>query len=200
MEAIPLVKLQIKPAADVLCRAFHNDPYYTYIIPDFGRRANILPWLLERIIRYGFVYGSVYTTVSVEGASVWLGPEDPDFHWIGAIRTGLFLLPLKLSRVENQRIQLLDEAAGRLRARAVAGPHWYMPVLGVDPACQGQGIGGALLQPVLKLADLEHLVCYLDTNNEKNLAFYERYGFKVTGQERTDPAGPYVWGMRREVN
>jgi ribosomal protein S18 acetylase RimI-like enzyme len=82
----------------------------------------------------------------------------------------------------------------------VAGPHWYVPVLGVDPACQGQGIGGALLQPVLKLADLEHLVCYLDTNNEKNLAFYERYGFKVTGQERPDPASPYVWGMRREVN
>ena len=195
---IPLSSSQIPPAAQVLSRAFHDDPYYTYIIPDVGRRANILPWLFERIIRYGLLYGSVYTTPSVEAAAVWLGPQDPVIHLIGAIRTGLFLLPLKMNRAEYRRIQLLDGAADRLHGQAISGPHWFLLVLGVDPTHQGQGVGGALLQPVLELADRDHLACLLDTNNEKNLLFYERHGFEVTGQERPDPLGPNVWVMLRE--
>ena len=130
-------------------------------------------------------------------AAVWLGPQDPVFHWIGAIRTGLFLLPLKMKRAEYRRIQLLDKAADRLHGQAITGPHWFLLVLGVDPTHQGQGVGGALLPPVLELADRDHLACLLDTNNEKNLAFYQRYGFEISGQERPDPEGPYVWGMVR---
>ena len=47
-------------------------------------------------------------------------------------------------------------------------------------------------------ADREGLVCYLDTNNEKNLAFYERYGFSMTGQTQASQTSPQTWGMRRE--
>jgi ribosomal protein S18 acetylase RimI-like enzyme len=27
-----------------------------------------------------------------------------------------------------------------------AEPHWYLPLIGIDPACQGQGHGSALLR------------------------------------------------------
>jgi ribosomal protein S18 acetylase RimI-like enzyme len=198
MTALPVTASQIKPAAQALSRAFHDDPYYTYIIPDVGRRANIMTWLFERILRYGMLYGSVYTTPSVEASAIWLGPQNPIINWIGAIRTGLFQLALKMKRAEYRRIQLLDKAGDRLHKLVLPGPHWYLLILGVDPTHQGQGMGGALLQPVLEAADRDHLACFLDTNNEKNLLFYERHGFKVVGQEQPDPLGPYVWVMLRE--
>lgn len=194
---IPLDSTKLKPAAEMMARAFFYDPYDTFVIPDLTRRERLLPWLFERLLRYGQRYGRVFTTDSIEGAAMWLGPEKPDFHLPGAIWTRLALLPLKLSRAENARIQVLDGAADRLHAEAVTGPHWYLPVLGVDPAFQGQGIGGALLQPVLELADRDQQACYLDTNNEKNLPFYERHGFRVAGQLRPDPDGPSVWGLVR---
>ncbi len=49
----------------------------------------------------------------------------------------------------------------------------------MKPARQGFGIGGMLIQPVLALADIDRLPCYLETMNEKNVLFYEKYGFKV---------------------
>ena len=45
--------------------------------------------------------------------------------------------------------------------------HWYLMILGVVPADQGRGIGGALMQPVLEEADREGVPCYLETMTVK---------------------------------
>jgi len=75
--------------------------------------------------------------------------------------------------------------------------HLYLAVLGVDPGAQGSGVGSSLLAPGLELCDREGLAAYLETGKERNLAFYGRHGFEVTGQ-LTLPRGPTVWLMRRE--
>jgi GNAT superfamily N-acetyltransferase len=75
--------------------------------------------------------------------------------------------------------------------------HLYLAVLGVDPPRQGTGLGSALLAPGLELCDRDGLPAYLETGNERNLAFYSRAGFQVT-ERLTLPVGPPVWLMRRE--
>ncbi len=197
MAASPMNPSQVKPAAEALARAFQEDPYYGYILPDAQRRRRIVPWIFERVLRYGLLYGKVYTTPAVEGAAIWLGPTNPVFGWWGAVRAGLFLMPLKMKRAEYRRIQLIDHAVDQIHMQTVTGPHWYLVALGVDPTCQGRRIGGALIQPVLEMAERENLACFLDTNLEKNLGFYGKHGFKVVGQEQPDPEGPYAWGMVR---
>jgi GNAT superfamily N-acetyltransferase len=52
--------------------------------------------------------------------------------------------------------------ADEIHKRIMPDPHWYPVVLGVGPACQGQGIGSALIQPVLKRADADGVPCYLE--------------------------------------
>jgi ribosomal protein S18 acetylase RimI-like enzyme len=195
---IPLVSFQIKPAAAVMARAFHNDPFFTYVFPEPLRRAHILPWLFERTITYGLRYGKVYTTASLEGVALWLGPEKPGLSWMGTLLTGLFLLPLQLSWQELKCSMRLAKIAGRLHKKSVNGRHWYLLGLGTEPSLQGQGVAGALLQPVLASADRERLVCYLDTNNALNIPFYERVGFIVTGHAQSSQASPGTWSMRRE--
>jgi ribosomal protein S18 acetylase RimI-like enzyme len=198
MLASPLSSSHLKSAAAVLARSFYTDPYFTFTLPDESRRARLLPWIFERLISYALRYGAVYTTPSVEGVAVWLGPQKVSMDWIGTIRTGLFLLPLKLSRQEARRNLLLDRLADRFHSHAVAGPHWYLLVLGVDPTHQGQGIGGLLLQPVLEQADRQGLPCYLETNNEKNLRFYERHGFSLKSHGKALENAPFTWAMLRE--
>ena len=80
--------------------------------------------------------------------------------------------------------------------RHPADRHLYLAVLGVEPVRQGGGLGSTLIQPGLGLCDGEGLAAYLETGNERNLAFYGRHGFDVTG-ELTLPKGPPVWLMRR---
>ncbi len=71
----------------------------------------------------------------------------------------------------------------------------YLYGIGVEPSRQGQGIGSALLQPVLIQANEEHLICYLDTTNEKNLSFYERNDFIVVARAQLSLESPPVWAM-----
>jgi len=195
--AIPLISSQIKHGAAVLARAFFGDPFFTFVLPDASKRARVLPWLFGKTLRYGHRYGKVYTTPALDGVMMWLGPTNTSLEMLGTLLTGLFLLPLRLSMHELQRSLLLSGFANKLHQRSVIGRHWYLCGLGVEPAQQGQGIGRALLQPILAQADREALVCYLETNNEKNLPFYERNGFKVLDHGQASQISPHIWTMLR---
>ena len=196
--AVPLTASHIPHAAILLARAFHKDPFFTCVLPDPYRRARVLPWLSERMLRYGLRYGTVYTTPSIEGIAIWLGPQHPNLQLLGTLQTGLFLLPFKLSLPEFQRSLRLNNYAGRLHKTSVTGPHLYLLQLGVEPSLQGQGIGWTLTRQVLAQADRLALPCYLETNNAKNLAGYERNGFVITGHGQAYPGSAQTWAMLRK--
>ena len=196
---IPLIPSRIPDAARLLARAFQDDPFYTCMLPDAVKRAKILPWLQVRLLRYGVRYGTVLTTPSIEGVALWCGPQHPSLRLAGALQSGLFLLPLHLTLAEFLRSLRLSSYADHLHKRSVTGRHLYLMQLAVEPARQGQGIGSALLQALLDLADRQSLPCYLETNNEKNLRLYERNGFAVTGHGQVIPAGPLTWAMLRKT-
>ena len=71
-----------------------------------------------------------------------------------------------------------------LHRKLVPYPHWYLQVIGVDPAYQGQGFSSRLLRPMLKRIDREQMPCALDTNIDKNVAIYRRFGFDVISQNK----------------
>jgi ribosomal protein S18 acetylase RimI-like enzyme len=196
--AVALILSQIKYAATVLARAFYEDPFFTFTLPDAGKRARLLPWLFSKIISYGYSYGKVYTTPSLEGVAIWLGPQNTTLAMTGILRTGMFLLPVKFNWQEFQRNTRLANYADQLHKKSITGRHWYLLELGTEPALQGQGIGRALLEPVLAQADQDGLICYLDTYNEKSIFFYERNGFSVTNHGQASPESPPIWAMQRK--
>ena len=55
-------------------------------------------------------------------------------------------------------------------------PHWYLETMGVDPAAQRQGLGGRLLEPVLRIADRDRVDCYLETADPRNADYYPATG------------------------
>lgn len=195
---ILLLPTQVKPAAMLMARAFIQDPFFTFVFPNAARRERILPWLFEKNLRYGQRCGKVFTTASLEGIALWLGPDKPGLEWMGTILSGLFLVPLKLTWRELDRSLRLSKFAGQLHQKSITGRHWYLVGLGVEPSWQGRGVASALLQPVLALADQEKVACYLDTNYEGNLPFYARFGFSVVGHGQASQAGPHTWGMLRQ--
>ena len=67
--------------------------------------------------------------------------------------------------------------------------HWYLFILGTEPAAQGQGLGSALLAQMLARVDADGMPAYLESSSERNLALYGRHGFEVTG-EVVDPGRP----------
>lgn len=75
-------------------------------------------------------------------------------------------------------------------------PHWYLAIVGVDAAHQGQGLGAKLLQAALGRCDREGLIAYLESSNPANIPLYERHGFRVIGEIREGNA-PVITPMLR---
>jgi ribosomal protein S18 acetylase RimI-like enzyme len=77
------------------------------------------------------------------------------------------------------------------------GPHWYLPMIGVDPGCQGKGYGSALMQHALTRCDQENKLAYLETSNTRNIDLYKRYGFGLLSTIQIGSA-PSVFPMLRQ--
>jgi GNAT superfamily N-acetyltransferase len=114
------------------------------------------------------------------------------------IRVGMFLAPFRFGLGGMGRFMGAMNHTEELHKRDMSQDHWYLMILGVDPPRQGQGLGSALIAPVLTRADADGLPCYLETTKEKNLAFYGKQGFEVIVEDVLAKNGPPFWTMKRE--
>ena len=198
---ILLAPAQKHQACDVLAAAFQEDPMYKQIFPDPDERAKSLRLLWDAVVGYGLIYGEVYTTPSVNGVACWLSPGNTEVNLWRLFRTGFALQRAVTRFSKDGRKQFLD-GLGHLDKihKQIMGdkPHWYLWVLGVAPDSQGQGIGGQLIQPVLACTDKEQIACYLETETERNVAFYKKRGFKVVSEGNVPGYDLKLWTMLRE--
>ncbi|MGV8107778.1 MAG: GNAT family N-acetyltransferase, partial [Nitrososphaerota archaeon] len=75
-------------------------------------------------------------------------------------------------------------------------PHWYLPLLGVDPLHHGKGLGSALLQHAVVKCDQDKKYAYLESSNPKNISLYERHGFELLGTIQVNKS-PSIFPMLR---
>jgi ribosomal protein S18 acetylase RimI-like enzyme len=202
--------------AAMLARAFIDDPVAEWSCrPDSLRRS-----VLERFYttRTGQLLADdeVWVTGEQTSAALWAPPKRWKLTALQDARlSGALLHPRLLARAPLVVVGLL----GLERNHPVAPPHWYLAFLGTDPSAQGQGLGSAVLRPVLEQCDSDGIAdgvaaylesskedkpnmqgpmpAYLESSKESNISFYERFGFKVIGEHRL-PRGPKVWPMWRD--
>jgi ribosomal protein S18 acetylase RimI-like enzyme len=191
-----------RQAAQVLGRAFHNDPMSKYLVPDDAKRARLLPIFFSIQVRYCLRYGEVYTMPGLDGVACWLspgatGPTIGRLSRIALRSPGIRRVPFELGLSGLRRYMDAERYTGDMHKRAAPGPHWYLWIIGVEPACQGKGIGGLLMQPILSRASAQGLPCYLETNNADNVPFYQKYGFRVVSDGEIPERGLRVWAMLR---
>lgn len=186
--------------AALLARAFQDDPLMCYAIPDAEQRRTLLPWLIGLNVRYGCWYGEVYATRGCTGAAIWLPPRHTTRTFWRMLRAGMLAAPLKLPWPVLRRLAHAGGYSVALHERCAPGPHWYLSQIGVEPAHWRQGIGSRLLRPMLARIDAAALPCYLETEREANVAFYQRHGFQVVAEGDAPDGGPHVWAMLRPAH
>jgi GNAT superfamily N-acetyltransferase len=174
----------------MLARAFYDDPAMSWIFPRDGKRLAQAERFWSIRLRHMAPQEEVYVTDDLTGAAVWTLPD----RWHVSGREVGALARIML----NRRLPTLVRGLVRLEtAHPQAPSHFYLAVLGTDPPSQGQGIGSALMGPVLEVCDEERLPAYLESSKERNIDFYSRFGFRVTGEVQL-PSGPRMWPMWRD--
>lgn len=72
---------------------------------------------------------------------------------------------------------------------------WYLQFIGVRPAAQGTGLGGAAVRAGLDLARAAGMPVYVEVMNPANVGYYLRVGFETINEFDIPDAGPHVWAM-----
>ncbi len=179
-----------------MARAFEDDPAFRWVIPDDRKRLGALNVLFGSLLRRTLPidFYETYTTPDVAGLALWARP--------GAWRLPtMLMLPTvpKLLRAFGLGATLrMARMMQRLEKAHPHEPHWYLAGLGTDPPHQRTGVGSALVRPVLDRCDRERLPAYLETQRADNVPYYERFGFRVTGELDIVEGGPHMWLMWRD--
>lgn len=195
---VHLTRTQIDEATNILSAAFRQDPVLGYFLPEAeSAKLDALKQFSQAMLRYSQPYHHLYTTVeTVKGIAGWLPPEASLLSKLWqAVASGFLALPFSMrsDRIVEAITFLIRELTTH---QQITEPHWYLAVLGVAPQYQGQGIGGALLQPILQQADRDQIPCYLETSTESAVRFYQRHGFEVARIKTVAGALKY-WTMQR---
>jgi GNAT superfamily N-acetyltransferase len=137
-----------------------------------------------------FGKGTAYIAGDFTGAALWLPPgAGPDEE------------TLKRLFEENTDEEIKEDMHGifeQMEKFHPTEPHWYLPMIGVDPAHQGAGRGAALMTEALKAVDRDGTIAYLESSNPRNLSLYERHGFEVIGEIQSG-SSPVLRPMLRKA-
>ena len=198
-ELFRLTHADLKPAIAVLARSLHDDPLFRRLIPDDERRKALLPKILSYLVREGLICGEVFvTSPAMEGVAVWHRPSVAASTFAKLFRAGFAEIPFVCGMKLSYRLHMCGEHLHGLRSRYVPLPHWNLQLLGVDPSQQKRGYGQRLLEPMLRRFDCDQAACCLDTQNSVNVAYYERYGFRVVDSSIVPTTDVDYWFMVRK--
>jgi ribosomal protein S18 acetylase RimI-like enzyme len=177
-------------AIAVAALAFGTDPAARWTWPDPNQYLRHFPSVVRAFGGKAFAHGSAYCLDGFAGTALWLPPGiQPD-------EDALIGLLQSTGSAEFQRDgAAVFEQMGRHHPRE---PHWYLPIIGVDPFHQGKGYGSALMQHALIPCDRDRTLAYLESSNPKNIPLYERHGFELLGTIQVGTSPP-IFPMLRKV-
>lgn len=204
-EVVRLERSQILKASKIGAKAFVDDPVFGYLTPEAQQeRLQALTWLLNIILEYCYLYGHVYTTSDLKGVAAWLPPEKSSFTRIQLLQLilqlRLYLLPFKCGWSKLGRwLSFLQVSENYHELDMQAQPHWYLALMFVNPNYQRQGVGSALLKPILARSRDENLKCYLVTFTDQAVKFYQKNGFGIIRKSQFLQDAPWFWHLIRDT-
>ena len=176
-------------AIAVLTLAFSSDPANRWAWPDPRQYLTSFPAFVRAFAGRAFERGTAYCTTGYAGAALWLPPGVyPDEDALAAL--------LQSTVAEEDREDLLA-VLEQMGAYHPSEPHWYLPLIGVDPAHQGRGYGSQLLRHALAACDRDGAPAYLESSNAANIPLYERHSFEVLGTIQVGASPPIFPMLRR---
>jgi ribosomal protein S18 acetylase RimI-like enzyme len=174
---------------DVITLAFGTDPVARWAYPNSQQYLECFPNFIRLFGGKAFETETAYYVNGFAAAALWLAPGvSPDEDALVA------LFRNTVSKNLRDDLFAVFEQMGKFHPKE---PHWYLPMIGVDPAQQNKGCGAMLMRHALAVCDREGLPAYLESSNPRNITLYLRHGFEIVGTIQAG-SSPAMFPMRRE--
>ena len=185
-DVFELDESRAEEAVDLLVLAFEEDPAYRYFCsaerPGYLRRLRIVHRCMWTLMRssgqplWGIASGQRLAGLAMIQEPGSRLPVRPQLRW---------LLSVALSAGPRVPWRILGDMRIAERARP-AEPHFYLLILAAHPDFQGTGCGRVLLETLQarSAGDPRSRGVCLETENPRNVPFYEHIGFRVVARNR----------------
>jgi GNAT superfamily N-acetyltransferase len=181
------------PASQTLARAFFDDPLICFLLRDEASRPSKMPKLFKLLFELGLPHGTCDVTEGYESIAIWRPPGKWHIPFSQYITNGPQFFGI--FGFGGLRVMGVMDRIEKVHPRE---PHYYLQVVGTDPAKQGKGYGGVAIRRQLAVADAKGMPAYLESSKETNIPVYRSLGFEVTGEIRI-PDGPVLYPMWRKA-
>ena len=191
----------MKKVCKVAGDAFENDPTMVFAYPDEKVRKQNSPYGFYMLYNYGIKYGLAYaTSKNLEGITIWLPPDKTYPSTWTMMRYGGFYVMRKIGlklKVMKRTMKVFNYEEERHK-HYVPYDHWYFQNIAVKPEEQGKGYGGLLISTMLKTIESDGLPIYVETNTEKSVSIYQKYGFEIIEHTIIPETDVPLWCMLRK--
>jgi GNAT superfamily N-acetyltransferase len=179
-----------------LASAFSEDPLFNWMM-GAGQNKSLEPKmrvLFDAFLKFDLRRSDhlVFTDEDGLGAAIWKHPN----RWKMPAGDVLRALPAMLRSLGTRAPRMIG-ALGAIEKVHPKEEHYYLEALGTKQDMQSKGIGTAVIRHMLDRCDVEGLPAYLESSNPRNVPFYARHGFEVTGEIVVGKGAPTVTAMWR---
>src|SRR5215831_8287892 len=117
--------------------AFVADPVARWTWPEANRYFASMGEFVEVFGGASFLHGSAYCVGGCGGAALWLPPNvQPNEEK---------MMTIAKETVRANRLDAVFSMFERMGSFHPHEPHWYLPLIGVDPSHQARGYGSLLM-------------------------------------------------------
>jgi GNAT superfamily N-acetyltransferase len=171
--------------------AFAVDPLLRWVWPADDRYLTCAPAFFGLLLDLRLEGGEVWVADDGDAVAMWDPPgglygPPAEARW-AVVQDGF-------TATERTRWEAFDTV---MKVPDGTPPRLYLGVLATTPARQGQGLGRAVLGPILGAADRAGLATWLETASEANVRFYAGLGFTLAVEADVPGGGPHCWLLRR---
>ncbi|MGZ4610784.1 GNAT family N-acetyltransferase [Oryzihumus sp.] len=176
---------------ETVVTAFAGDPLLRWVWPAEARYDACARRFFGLLLDLRLESGEVWVHGEGDAVSMW---DPPGGLYVPPTEDRWAAVQRLFTDEERRRWQVFDAS---MSVPAAAAPYWYLGVLATSPDRQRQGLGRAVLAPMLAAADRTALPIYLETASSANVRFYAALGFRPQ-TEVVLPDGPRCWLLRRD--
>jgi ribosomal protein S18 acetylase RimI-like enzyme len=173
----------------VITLAFSTDPMARWTFPDPATYLRVMPQVVRAFGGNGFAHGTAHLAAGGAAADMWLPP--------GVHADTERLTSLIEEHAPKEQQADMERVFAQMDTYHPSEPCWYLPMIGVDPVCQGHGYGSALLRHALEQCDRDRMPAYLESSNPRNIPLYQRHGFEIIGTIQAGTSPTVVPMLRR---
>ncbi|PWK68300.1 acetyltransferase (GNAT) family protein [Mucilaginibacter oryzae] len=172
---IKAIKNDKELVINILSRSFATNQSVNYIVRQDHKKKKRIAALMDYSFELCSSFGDVWLSEDKQACALVLYPHRQRTTFAS------ILLDIRLiwQAIGLQNIRKAINREAQIKAKQTQDPMAYLWFIGVHPDFQRQGKGSKLMLELIASARTDGTVFFLETSTRENLAWYERFNFKV---------------------